>query len=511
MVTIDPELLKWLTPEERKKLDAILWAKRKLWTPHPDNKPQQEAYETEADVLGFGGAAGGGKSELGLGLSLTQHQRVGIFRQNGTELTALLDRVAEILGTRDGLSEQRGIWRFARPDGVKVQLEFGSFPHPGDERKYQGRPHDLLVFDEAQNMRQKAVRFLLGWLRTVDTEQRTRAVLTFNPPTDAIGQWIIEYFAPWLDPAHPNPAAPGELRWFTTIDGRDQEVEGPEEFEHKGEKLRPRSRTFIPSRVSDNPYLAGTDYEAQLMALPEPLRSQMLRGDFAAGMEDDPWQVIPTAWVEAAQARWEKKDRVTEMESVGVDVAMGGRDFTIIIPRHEEMWFGEPIVHPGRECIDGPTVAGFVVAAVRNQAVVHIDVFGVGAQPYGHLMGLRQQVIGVNMGDPAGGMDESGKFRFKNVRSMLWWRMREALEPSANTGLALPPSSRLKADLCAPTWKLAGNAIQVASREEIIAKIGRSPDWGTAAVLALMDTPKRHRLQGLRGAKRTEWDPYRGI
>jgi hypothetical protein len=60
------------------------------------------------------------------------------------------------------------------------------------------------------------------------------------------------------------------------------------------------SRTFIPSRVSDNPYLMGTGYMTQLQSLPEPLRSQMLYGDFKAGVQDDPWQVIPTAWVEAA-------------------------------------------------------------------------------------------------------------------------------------------------------------------------------------------------------------------
>ena len=90
---------------------------------------------------------------------------------------------------------------------------------PGDETKYQGRPHDLLLFDEAQNMRERAVRFLLGWLRSVNPDQRKRVLLTFNPPTDAIGQWVVSFFGPWLDDAHRNPADPGEIRWFTTLDG----------------------------------------------------------------------------------------------------------------------------------------------------------------------------------------------------------------------------------------------------------------------------------------------------
>ena len=43
---------------------------------------------------------------------------------------------------------------------------------------------------------------------------------------------------------------------------------------------QPQSRTFIPSRISDNPHLMGTGHMATLQAMPEPLRSQMLNGDF---------------------------------------------------------------------------------------------------------------------------------------------------------------------------------------------------------------------------------------
>lgn len=51
--------------------------------------------------------------------------------------------------------------------------------------------------------------------------------------------------------------------------------------DYKPEQIvTPQSRTFIPSRISDNPYLLGTGYLSQLQSLPEPLRSQMLNGDF---------------------------------------------------------------------------------------------------------------------------------------------------------------------------------------------------------------------------------------
>lgn len=505
---LNESLLEYLKPAERALLERLLEQRRPVWSPLPG--PQTEAYDSPADVVGYGGAAGGGKTDLAIGLALTRHQVVGIFRQNGTELTAIIDRITEVLGSRNGFNGADRIWRVARPDGTPVQIELGSFPAPREERKYQGRPHDLLVFDEASNMREEAVRFLLGWLRTTDPTQRCRVLFCFNPPTTAEGRWVITFFAPWLDPGHPNPAEPGELRWFATIENKDVEVDGPEWFERDGETIKPMSRTFIASRVADNPYLAGTGYERQLQSLPEPLRSQMLYGDFQAGVEDDPYQVIPTEWVEQSMARWERPAVLTEMHSVGVDVALGGNDNTVIARRHG-MWFDTPIVYTGRQCTDGPTIAGYVVAATRDKAVVHLDLFGVGAQPYGHLMRTGQQVVGVNVGDPSGGSSKQGSVRFRNKRSELWWRMREALDPAANTGITLPPDRRLLADLCAPKWELRSGVIQVQSREEIVKAIGRSPDFGSAYCLALLDTMKRSVARSILRGKDREYDPFKSL
>lgn len=498
------------TSSERARLSRALALARELkrrnpWRPLPG--PQSLAYSSRADIVGFGGAAGGGKTDLACGKALTQHRKVGIFRVNGTELTGVLDRLTELIGSRDGFNGKDNIWRVLRHDRVPIQVELGSFPNLGDEKKYQGRPHDLLVFDEAANMREIQVRFLLGWLRTVVPGQRCQALLTFNPPTTAEGRWIIAFFAPWLDPKHPKPAVPGELRYFATLDGKDVEVASGELLEHKGEQIRPLSRTFIPSRVSDNPYLMGTNYMATLQALPEPLRSQMLNGDFQAGMEDDPWQVIPTAWVDAAQARWKRPDKLPTMDSLGVDVARGGADNTIIARRHA-MWFDEPLAYPGAQTPDGPSVAGLVIAAMRNSAPIHIDVIGVGASPYDFLKTARQQVLGINVSEKSLATDKSGRLSFFNQRSEYWWKMREALDPSSNTGIALPPSKQLLADLCAPTWHLSGSAIQVEGREEIVKRIGRSPDWASAYVLALLDTPRRSDLPGALTSNRREYDPY---
>lgn len=467
------ELLRLL--EEKERRDAI-------WKPLPG--PQTMAFESTADIVGYGGAAGGGKSDLACGKALRRHKNIMILRRESTQLVGVIDRLTQLIGSRDGYNGQDKIWRLK-----DRQIEFGSVPHLGDETKYQGRPHDFLVFDEAANFLESQVRFLLGWLRTTDPNQRCQALLTFNPPTSAEGQWIIPFFAPWLDQKHPNPAKPGELRWFASIDGKDVEVESGEPFQHGSETIKPLSRTFIPSRVTDNPYLMGTGYMSTLQALPEPLRSQMLNGDFNAGMTDDPFQVIPTAWVEAAMARWSKPAKLEPMDSLGVDVARGGRDNTVLARRHG-MWFDEPLAYPGKETPDGPSTAGLVIAAMRDKAPIHIDVIGVGSSPYDFLKDAGQHVLGVNVAETSHARDISGRLSFVNLRSELWWKFREALDPAQNTGIALPNDSRLKADLCAPKWRLQGSKIRVESREEIVERIGRSPDFASAYCLALMHTPK---------------------
>src|SRR6185436_19879230 len=159
-------------------------------------------------------------------------------------------------------------------------------------------------------------------------------------------------WGPWLDNQHSNPAAPCELRWYARIAGEDVEVENGEPFERDGETIYPKSRTLIPSSLKDNPYQRG-DYVATLQGLPEPLRSQLLYGDFSIGRTDDPWQVIPTAWVEAAMHRWaEHKKPFGPMTTAGCDIARGGNDKTVIVPRWGN-WFGPVQRYPGQSTPSG--------------------------------------------------------------------------------------------------------------------------------------------------------------
>ena len=317
------ELLKNLPDDDKAKIDQML--NTTIWEPTAGR--QYEAYASQADILFYGGAAGGGKSDLLLGLALTQHTKSIIFRREATQLQGLLDRMTQIMGNRDGFNGTSLIWRLSTG-----QLEFGSCKNIGDEQKFQGRDHDGVFFDEITHFQESQFRYLQTWLRTTRKDTRCRVVCTGNPPTCSDGEWVRKFWSPWLDDQSRNKAKPGELRWYTTINGEDIECENGDAFLHEGQMLKPKSRTFIPSRVGDNPFLAD-GYTATLQALPEPLRSQMLYGDFSIGSDADPWQVIPTEWVVAAQERW-VEEFPDKLDAMGVDPARGGVDETVIARRY---------------------------------------------------------------------------------------------------------------------------------------------------------------------------------
>jgi hypothetical protein len=137
--------------------------------------------------------------------------------------------------------------------------------------------------------------------------------------------------------------------------------------------------------------------------------------------------------------------------------------------------------------------AGLVVGCLRDGAPACIDVIGPGGEAYGHLDGQGVNVVAMNGAKPSSERDKSGRLPFVNKRAEWYWRMREALDPAAAHPLALPPHAGLRADLCAARWKLTPRGIQVEAKDEIIKRLGRSPDFADAAVYALIDAPGRDR------------------
>ncbi len=459
----------------------------KVFIPNPG--PQTQALLSQASLLLYGGGAGSGKSFLSIGCAATEHNRSLILRRHSVELDGLIKDSHDMLqgkGTFRGAPEYE--WRLDNGNSIR----FGGVKEPDDWRKYRGQARDLMVFDEAAEFLEEQVSSLMAWNRSTDPEQRCRVILASNPPSSDEGRWIIKWFAPWLDPSFPVQVPAGKLAYAIQVGEETRWIDDPEFYEDgrvkpieiDGEQYTPMSRTFIPAVLQDNPYLARTNYLAVLQSKPEPLRSQLLKGDFLAGQSDNDWQVIPSEWVDAAQARWQQQPPIgATMTSVGVDLAYGGSDATILAPRYGA-WFAPLKAVKGVDTKDGGLMAGLIFTTAKDGAEIVLDAGGgYAGGPYEHFKDMGTDVTLFMFSEPSTEVSKEG-LKFRNRRAEIWWRLREALDPSGNAYIALPPDQELRADLTTPRWRHSVGGILIESKEDIRTRLKRSPDRGDAVAMA---------------------------
>ena len=487
-------ILDSLPPDQKQALmaEAMEAIRHKKFVPNPG--VQEDAFRHPAALMLYGGQGGGGKTGLLCGLALSSHTRSLIMRRQYTDLGDIVEDVIEFNGTRKG-------YNGSIPPTLKTadgrRIVFGACAKLGDEQAFMGRARDFLGIDEAAHFLEIQVRVLMGWVRSAKEGQHCRTILATNPPTTAMGQWLVPMFRPWLDITHDNPAKPGETRWFVVDpDGKDFEVPDskPHQFPGVAEPAIPKSRTFMPASVDDNPFI-GSEYKAELDALPEPYRSAVRDGNFMAVTEDGAYQLIPSSWIREAQERWTEERPDLEMSTIACDIAQGGKDDTVLSTRYG-WWFSKLIKVPGRQTPTGVDISTLVYKHRRGEAQVILDMGGgYGGGPYDHLKANGIPVTPFKGANKSKNHSKDGQLAFVNKRSEAWWRFREALDPSQEGGspIALPLDSDLTADLIAPAFEIGPRGIKVQTKEEIIKELGRSTDSGDAVVMCWYANAKPHR------------------
>lgn len=251
-------------PKGLDRAEAARLAKKIAWAPQPR---QAVLMSCPAQVTFFGGAKGGGKSDVLLGDFLAHADREGdkargiIFRRTNSELEELEQRSHEIYPSVGGeYIRGKKMWVF--PNGATLKMRFAE--RDADAMKYQGHNYSWIGIDECGNYATPYfMNSMLSCLRSAKGAF-CQMRLTGNPGGPGHG-WLKRMFVDALTPDH--------VHVFV------QPIKNPNTNEVLEVEM---TRAFIPSFVWDNKILVDNDpaYVARLQTLPEHLRKAYLDGSW---------------------------------------------------------------------------------------------------------------------------------------------------------------------------------------------------------------------------------------
>lgn len=300
----------------------------------PQKGPQQDFLSSSADIVIYGGAAGGGKS-YGMLLEPLRHVTTNkeffavFFRRNTTQVRnpgGLWDESMKLYPFAGGQPVQSILeWRW--PKGGKIKM--AHLENEDTVLDWQGSQVPLFLFDELTHFSQTQFFYMLSRNRSLcGVKPYIRA--SCNPDADS---WVATFIEWWIDQktGFPIEERGGVIRWFirrhdTMLwgDTREELVEkygNPELPDDHEDQVRPKSVTFIPAKLSDNKALlkGDPDYKANLLALSRVERERLLHGN---------WKIKPAAGL------YFKKSDVQIIESIPEDVEKWVRrwDFAATVP-----------------------------------------------------------------------------------------------------------------------------------------------------------------------------------
>lgn len=277
----------------------------------PHVGPQTQFLLTNANIAIYGGQAGGGKSWALLASAARYIDIPGfgavIFRRTLRQITnegGLWDESMSIYPALGGVPKQSLDWRFRIQDGNPsdaAHIGFGHLQHEKDKLTWQGSQIAMLGFDELTHFTESQFFYLLSRNRsTCGIKPFVRATTNPVPADDPIGGWVNRLISWWIDPATGLAIADrsGIVRWFVRRHGELVWSDSKEDLVAKygrsdlsvddiNQTVQPKSLTFIPAKLSDNPTLLAADptYRSNLLALPDVERERLAEGNWNVKVE----------------------------------------------------------------------------------------------------------------------------------------------------------------------------------------------------------------------------------
>jgi len=263
----------------------------------PQHGPQEQFLTSSADIVIYGGAAGGGKtwSLLIEPLRHVKNKDFGavIFRRTTKQVLSeggLWDASANIY-PYCGAKSRDLEWRF--PSGAKIS--FAHLEYEKNALDWQGSEIPLLMFDEVTHFTPKQFWYLLSRNRST-SGIRPYVRATCNPDPDS---FIADLIGWWINDAtgYAIPERSGVIRYFVRVNDvlhwADDPNELKKDFPESGE---PKSFSFIQSSLEDNKVLMRADpgYLANLNALPTIERERLKKGNWK--IRDESASIIKAKW-----------------------------------------------------------------------------------------------------------------------------------------------------------------------------------------------------------------------
>lgn len=262
----------------------------------PASPRQEDFLLSDADITVFGGAAGSGKSFVGLMTPLLfvddPHFRGVIFRRTMPEITAgggLWDTAQQMYKDFDSKV------KFKEKDKVAVfpsgaQIKFSHLEMEKDKYAHQGAQYSFVLFDEGTHFSETMVDYLRSRLRNVKSKYKTQMKITCNPDYDSFLRKWVEWY---LDPVTgiPDPEKAGKTRYFVREGENMVWADTREELEEiygEGEESGIVSFVFHPATIYDNPPLMEADpsYVSRLKSLTRVEKERLLYGSWYARPEE---------------------------------------------------------------------------------------------------------------------------------------------------------------------------------------------------------------------------------